>query len=142
MFETPGFVNFPVKGVKPLDVGKTYIYIVAIDVTNDTCLSNTTVCPNGHYCGSDLDIDWSNNSLNIDEKVKELSHDERNIEKYFVSSVLVGWSDMTYYKDNSSPWLCHYDNLTEHGQRLYFSLKKLHYDKDIKILTFNHIKNN
>ena len=65
---------------------------------------------------------------------------EININKPFVSSVLLGWSKFTYQVNNDiQPWICSFRELSEEGKKLYYSFKKLNYDKEIRILTFNKI---
>jgi len=36
-------------------------------------------------------------------------------------------------------WKATYRDLTEEGKKLYYSMKKLHNNKEVRILTFNNI---
>jgi len=55
-----------------------------------------------------------------------------------VSCICIGWSDCGY-EYNGIPLRVTYRDLTEEGKKLYYSMKKLHNSKEIRILTFNNI---
>ena len=44
----------------------------------------------------------------------------------------------TAVKDGND-WICTFRDLTNEGQKLYYSIKKLHNNKEVRILTFNNI---
>ena len=136
-----GFVRFPTsENIKPLDTGKSFIYLVAIDCGNTKGLSNVNIETSGIYSGEDINQPNGINTSNYESVVKSvISQNVTEIPESFISSILLGWSNFSYYK-NGEPWLCKFTNLTDNGQRLYFAMKKLHNDKEIKLLTFNHIK--
>jgi len=148
-YQDTGFVFFPNENIRVLDTGKTFVYLVAIDCENTKDFSTISINNDGVYCGNDiLDVilhshaptetvpmEEAIESITFNENAKEETND-----KSLISSVLLGWSESSYYYNGTQPWICEFNNLTEHGRRLYFSLKKLHNDKEIKILTFNHIK--
>jgi len=134
-----GFVNFP--DAKMLDTGKTFVYLVSIDCEGSDEFSGSTLKNAGVYVGNDVDTNNGSIALStLNGKIDQLKRSvEKRLDSSFISTVLIGWSNLSYYK-NESPWICGYQNLTHNGRQIYFGLKKLHYDKDIKILTFNHIK--
>lgn len=147
-FDTTGFVNFPSSPVhyNRLEIGKTYVYLVAIDF-NSKEFSNLNLDLKGDFNGDDITPKKSINTdkMSIDQLVKSIKEDnpiEFDIEdnKILTSSVLIGWSSFSYkLKNDINPWVCSFRELTNEGKKLYYSLKKLHYDKDIRLLTFNNI---
>ena len=56
----------------------------------------------------------------------------------FTTSILVGWFDQTIETKNGDQWYANFRDLTNEGQKLYYSIKKLHNNKEIRILTFNN----
>ena len=58
----------------------------------------------------------------------------------FISCICIGWADLTYETaKEGKPWVATYRDLTNEGSRLYYAIKKLHNNKEVRILTFNHI---
>jgi hypothetical protein len=56
------------------------------------------------------------------------------------TSICVGWSDFSYETRNEIGfWNATFDDLTNEGKKLYYSIRKLHNNKEIRILTFNNI---
>ena len=52
----------------------------------------------------------------------------------------MGWSEFSYeLKDNIGFWSASFRDLTNEGRKLYYSIKKLHNNKEVRILTFNNI---
>lgn len=146
-FDITGFVNFPnpfSKNIKRMDLGKTFVYLVAIDFETDE-LSKVILDTDGEYVGDDVSpkrhVDTSKLSINqVVDLMKGEDNFEINVDKPFVSSILLGWSNFTYQFNNDiQPWVCSFRELTEEGRKLYYSFKKLNYDKEIRILTFNKI---
>ena len=59
---------------------------------------------------------------------------------YFISIVCIGWHNQTFqYANGTKLWSASFRDLTNEGKRLYYSIKKLHNNKEVRILTFNHI---
>jgi hypothetical protein len=57
-----------------------------------------------------------------------------------ISSVCLGWSNFTYeYNSEIRFWNATFRDLTNEGRKLYYSFRKLHNNKEIRILTFNNI---
>jgi hypothetical protein len=148
-YDNTGFVNFPnpySRNIKQLQTGKTLIYLVAFDPVSKN-LSKISLNSQGEFVGDDITprahIDTSTlSSFDVIEILKsQNSPDESKIlEIPFVSCLLLGWSNFTWAINNDiTPWICSFRELTEEGKKLYYSFKKLNYDKDIRILTFNKI---
>jgi hypothetical protein len=146
-FDITGFVNFPnpfSRNIKRTDSGKTFVYLVAIDFETEK-FSKITLKTEGDFVGDDVTpkrhVDTSQLSVNqVVNLMKGEDNFEINVDKPFVSSVLLGWSNFTYHVNNDiQPWVCSFRELTEEGRKLYYSFKKLNYDKEIRILTFNKI---
>jgi hypothetical protein len=56
------------------------------------------------------------------------------------TAICVGWSDCSYELRNEIGfWNATFDDLTNEGKKLYYSIRKLHNNKEIRILTFNNI---
>lgn len=154
-FELTGFVNFPFtqhqySNVKRIDSGRTQIYLVAFgsDLECGIELENP-----GNFCGDDVSIRkiFQTTDQKIDSVVKELTEEEgymvdsiffRESDKVKLDAcVLIGWSQFSYeHKDRLDPWCATFRDLTNEGRKLYYSLKKLHNNSEIRILTFNNIK--
>lgn len=154
-YDITGFVHFPhpsLNSIQTVDSGKTMIYIVVFnsDATKESALQRLEL--NGKFCGDDVSPTRNKNLSNWNEVVNELKTMEIDSKSlYFkknkknsiplVSCVLIGWSKYTYeFSDKLNPWCCSFRDLTTEGRKLYYSLKKLHNEKEIRILTFNNIK--
>ena len=146
-FEITGFVNFPnlySRQIKRMETGKTFVYLVAIDFDSDT-FSKIDLNTGGSYVGDDVSpkrhIDTSQISVeDLVDIMKTEENFEIDINKKFTSSVLLGWSNYSYHtKTDIQPWVCSFRELTNEGRKLYYSFKKLHYDKEVRLLTFNNI---
>jgi hypothetical protein len=52
----------------------------------------------------------------------------------------MGWSEHTFdIKDDLGFWSASFRDLTNEGRKLYYSIKKLHNNKEVRILTFSNI---
>ncbi len=150
-FDITGFVNFPLYGgVKKIDCGRTQVYLVAFNSDSDCGIQFEKP---GNFCGDDVSIKKSFQTINknIDSVIKEMTEEEgymiddiffRNSDKIKLDAcTLLGWSQFSYeYQDRLDPWCCTFRDLTNEGRKLYYSLKKLHNNSEIRILTFNNIK--
>lgn len=155
-FDITGFVNFPgnnVLNIKKIETGRTFIYLVAAEYTyqrglDTEHLSRISIDMNGNYMGDDIspknNLITSNCSVNdIVSLIKNQSENHWDNNISFISCVLIGWSNYSYQlTDNLQTWVCSFRELTEEGRKLYYSFKKLHYNNDIRILTFNNINYN
>jgi hypothetical protein len=54
--------------------------------------------------------------------------------------ICIGWSEHTFdIKDDLGFWSASFRDLTNEGRKLYYSIKKLHNNKEVRILTFSNI---
>lgn len=159
-----GFIYFPVENklFTKLTTGKTFIYIVAFDSTDIVnkpyILSNVRLNLPGELVTDDITskkIQYQNLSLNefIEEGQKSMEFETRyfpnvfkqdDVEKLFsiplTTCICVGWSESTFeYREDKSSWYATFRDLTHEGKKLYYSIKKLHNNKEVRILTFNNI---
>jgi len=153
-----GFVLFPHPKnqiVVGKDIGKTLIYLCAFEpkiVDND--ISNITLEMPGILNCDDMSLrpdvkqessidDLINNQNQNDfydmtyfPRIKD--GDNKSID--FISIICIGWHNLTFvYSENEKLWNATFRDLTNEGKRLYYSIKKLHNNKEVRILTFNHI---
>ena len=146
--DNSGFVFFPYGERIVINQGsKTLIYLVAIGDSKSN-LSNLNIILPGDFVSDD--VNDRNNSTDI---IKN-DHIQREYnDVYFpntvddisrltsiplVSCICIGWSQDSY-EFHGFPWKATFRDLTEEGKRLYYSIKKLHNSKEVRILTFNNI---
>ncbi len=149
-----GFVLFPTKydkSIKISDVGQTMVYLYVVEPTNNkTPISNLNLNINGVFCGDDM-TSWSSKieTESVDEVIKSMSsYDVINgigytdgIQVPIISCILVGWSKYSFeHLDKDFPWVANFRSLSSEGRKLYYGMKKLHNEKEIRIITFNKIK--
>ena len=95
--------------------------------------------------------------MSIDELIKNKLKDDEYDNLYFpnfgnkddlkklmsiplTTCICMGWSDYTFdVKDDLGFWNVSFRDLTNEGRKLYYSIKKLHNNKEVRILTFNNI---
>jgi hypothetical protein len=153
-----GFVDFPIPGkfIERVDGQKTFIYVVAFDVVDFTnknyILSNLKMKLVGSLVSDDVSVrkkqinngtleDMVESQIDINEFESRYFPNHKDEQESFplTSAVCIGWNENSFeFKDGSS-WICTFRDLTYEGQKLYYSLKKLHNNKEIRILTFNNI---
>jgi hypothetical protein len=129
-----GFVFFPMENkeiVKNYNK-KTIVYIVAFspeDASGDK------------YVLSNINIDKNTMNLISDDITNNQSmffyFKNDNISINLTTCICVGWSDCIYEINKDTKWVAKFKDLTHEGKRLYYSIKKLHNNKEIRILTFN-----
>ena len=160
--DNSGFINFPYPSdgfIKGKNVGQTLVYLVAFEPKKSGDISNISINMPGLFSSDDVltrpDIDYNNTSLDnlvdiqdINNKYDEFYFPNINSEDdlnrctsiKLVSAICVGWADLTFeWKGTSKFWNATFRDLTNEGQRLYYSIKKLHNTKEVRLLTFNHI---
>jgi len=162
--DNSGFVMFPNhnKFISKLDTGKTFIYVSAFDPRDFTnspyILSNIQLVMPGTFVSDDIiQRPLVKNQLSIDDLIKDQMENDEYDSLYFpnlsgkdnynrimsipmTSCVCVGWSEFTYeFRDRIGFWNATFRDLTNEGRKLYYSLKKLHNNKEVRILTFNNI---
>lgn len=126
-----GFVQFPNDNMFSRRDGKTFIYLVAFDssdISNDKpyILSNIHINLPGNFITDD--IGTNDRYFQEDESIS------------MTTCICIGWNDNTFeFKEDASDWYATFRDLTHEGKKLYYSLKKLHNNKEVRILTFNNI---
>ena len=156
--DNTGFVNFPIPGkvIDRIDSFKTFIYLVAfetLDLTNIPYdLSNCRLNLQGTLVSDDVTFRKRFSHNTLDEMVEEQLDNNEFETRYFpnsdgenqisiplTTSICLGWSDNSYQFKDGSDWVCTFRDLTNEGQKLYYSIKKLHNNKEVRIFTFNNI---
>lgn len=160
--DNSGFVNFPIPGkeITRIDSGKTLVYIVAFEVDEEKDpMSNINLFQPGIFISDDMvtrptpikseesveDIIKKNLEQDFYDSLyfpKRNSSDDwkRNMSIDLISSVCIGWSNYTYEHNGEIRfWNAGFKDLTNEGKKLYYSMRKLHNNKEIRILTFNNI---
>jgi len=149
-YEITGFVEFPhhsAKSIKTIDSGRTNIYIIAYDENAEQMIQ--MLKPVGCFCGDDMSL-RQNPISDSEQLIEQLKNNDVELKDFYfrdgksfniISNVLIGWSSLTYeYLYRNDPWCCTFRDLTNEGKKLYYSMKKLHNNSEIRILTFNNIK--
>lgn len=147
-----GFIQFPYGNLVSITENeKTLIYLVAFEPRKPGIISNVNITLPGDFVADDV-IDRVSSK---DDVVDNLSIQSQYDNIYFpndedddikrmtsidlVSCICVGWSESSYEFRDGTPWKATYRDLTHEGKKLYYSMKKLHNNKEIRILTFNNI---
>ena len=143
------FFPFPASGLTITEGEKTLVYIVAFEPSS-SILSNINLILPGDFVSDDVvdrvglsDVVTNQNfqseynniyfpNLKSDDDLMRMSSIP------LVSCICIGWSDCGY-EYNGIPLRVTYRDLSEEGKKLYYSMKKLHNSKEIRILTFNNI---
>lgn len=156
--DNTGFVNFPSVGkfVDRIEDIKTLIYLVAFEtqdlVNKPYLLSNCRLNLSGNLVSDDVSVRNNTHSLNVDDIISEQIENNEFEMRYFpngisdlqqsiplTTCICLGWNEHSYEFKDGTQWVCTFRDLTHEGQKLYYSIKKLHNDKEIRILTFNNI---
>lgn len=147
--ETEGFVNFPpAASVNVLaSKNKTLVYLVAFDWTNVTggssILSNLNLKINADFISDDVNgIQARSNSTQT-----KSTYLKNGNSVPLVTSICLGWNENSFKikqdgSDLTQDWFCTFRDLTNEGRKLYYSIKKLHNNKEVRILTFNSVRKN
>lgn len=150
-----GFIHFPIPG-KDFDRvsnGKTFVYLVAFDSQDFSNkaydLSNLNLNLVGNFVADDISMrskdDYQIALLEAGDKYfpnVTIRNGEEIVSSIpLISCICIGWSDFSVYikEENNMPWCATFRDLTNEGRRLYYSIKKLHNTKEVRILTFNNI---
>lgn len=154
--------------VAKIDSGKTLVYLVAfeVDLEQDS-MSNINLFQPGIFVSDDMtsrpipirpndtvdDIIRRNkeqdfydslyfpNRSAVEKRMSSTLDDwRRNMSIDLISCVCLGWSNFTYEHNSEIRfWNATFKDLTNEGKKLYYSFRKLHNNKEIRILTFNNI---
>ena len=160
--DNSGFVHFPIPGkmINRLETGKTFVYLVAFDsedISNNAYeLSNLRLVSPGNFISDDVSMRArKKNKMSIDDLIDSKIKDDEYDNLYFPNSndddnlkrlmsipmttcICVGWSEYTFdIKGDFGLWTASFRDLTNEGRKLYYSIKKLHNNKEVRILTFN-----
>jgi hypothetical protein len=147
-----GFINFPNAGeIFNREDSKTLVYIVAFDanyLNKKYILSNVSLLLRTKYViddvtGSVYDLSFSE-EIEGDYFIDSYIDNGLEILKSIpmVSSVCVGWNDHSFsLREGGRPWYATFRDLTNEGRKLYYSMKKLHNNKEVRILTINLFNN-
>lgn len=160
--DNSGFVHFPLpnKMIDRTD-GKTFVYLVAFDsedVSNRAYeLSNLRLVRPGSVVSDDISLRIRPKAnMSVDELIKNGIKEQEFENIYFPNSenndefkslisipmttcICIGWSEFTYeLKDDMGFWSANFRDLTNEGRKLYYSIKKLHNNKEVRLLTFNN----
>ena len=160
-YEMTGYVNFPRPGhpnTQMVDSGETLVYLVAWDrKKNNPTRANQYLELTGTFFGDDVMVRPRTISNSIEDIISGLKNHDTYDRMYFpnfhsdiidkdlsiplLSCNFIGWSKYTYeYKSDVTPCCISFRDLTAEGKKLYYSLKKLHNDKEVRILTFGNVK--
>lgn len=127
-----GFVIFPNRNSSVVDrfeSGKTLVYLVAFDIEDINggrySLSNNTLDISGDFISDDI--------TKIEEDINFPD------DLYLTSSICIGWSQYSFKLKNGGKWVVNFNSLTNEGKKLYYSMRKLHNNKELRILTFNSV---
>jgi uncharacterized protein YeeX (DUF496 family) len=151
-FDLTGFVNFPhhtARSVKTVDCGATSIYLIAFSESVNQMSQELKLV--GNFAGDDvMPRSYPRLTTSIEDNIKNLTSIYNSQKDFYfsnqerfgiISQVLIGWSKYSYeYTDRIDPWICTFRELSNEGRKLYYSLKKLHNDAEIRLLTFNNIQ--
>jgi hypothetical protein len=145
--DNSGFVYFPFGSNMRINEGnKTLIYLVSFE-TKHTLLSNLNISLPGDFISDDFmerfdveNVVENHRQHTIKDSVYFPNEGKEKIKSIpLISSICIGWSNDSYDYMDGNPWRASYRDLTEEGKKLYYSMKKLHNSKEVRILTFNNI---
>jgi hypothetical protein len=106
----------------------------------------------GTFISDDVFPRKRNNDVNmtIDEMIENQIKENELDSRYFpndgntvsiplTTCICLGWNEFTYVTKEEVPYFVTFRDLTNEGKKLYYSIKKLHNNKEVRILTFNCI---
>ena len=152
--DNSGFINFPISGklFNRIEGGKTFIYLVSFadgDLINQRyTLSNLSLNLRGDFVSDDISMcsrsEFKMSLLNGLDRYFPNTSTRNGVESIssipLTTCICIGWSDSTYeMRLEDMPWCATFRDLTNEGRKLYYTIKKLHNNKEVRILTFNNI---
>jgi hypothetical protein len=160
--DNSGYIYFPIdnKKINTIDTGKTLVYLIVFDPvkkTKDSKMENINLFSPGVFVSDDVmtrpPIKLNNTSLDslIESDREQQEYDalyfpylgseeelKRQMSINLVSAICIGWSNSSFEVKNSIRfWNASFRDLTTEGRNLYYSIKKLHNNKEVRILTFS-----
>jgi hypothetical protein len=162
--DNSGFIHFPLpdKMMNKIENGKTFVYLIAFDsedLSNRAYeLSNLRLVKPCDVVSDDISFfkHKPKSNMSVDELIKANTKEQEVESIYFpnvsdedelkslmsvplTTCICVGWSDYTYeLREDMGFWVATFHDLTNEGRKLYYSIKKLHNNKEIRLLTFNN----
>jgi hypothetical protein len=131
--DNSGFVNFPIMdNLINKKNGNTFIYIVAFDV--DDIINKPYLLSNIRL---DIDAEYITDDINSRNKIDSIFINGESIP--LTTCVCVGWSEFVFSRNiigKDIDWYATFRDLSNDGKNLYYSLRKLHNNKEVRILTF------
>jgi hypothetical protein len=154
--DNSGFVIFPQEGrIFNKVEGKTFVYLVAFDPSDMMDkpyeLSKVKIEQPGIFVSDDVTNQRKKDyKMNIDDFIEDIIKDNELGDRYFpiknglvsislTTAICLGWYDWSIETRTGEQWYANFRDLTPEGQKLYYSIKKLHNNKEVRILTFNNI---
>lgn len=151
-----GFTRFPFGRNVLQKKGETFIYLISFEIKNkNSKLSNINLHMPGIFISDDMSIRPDvENETSIDKLIENQKKNDNYDKFYFpniendlkkiksinlVSCICIGWSNKIYEIKGEKYWNATFRDLTNEGSKLYYSIKKLHNNKETRILTFNNI---
>lgn len=162
--DNTGFIDFPVPDgkVSATNAGCTLIYLVAFDAPKNkekdiSKIGNVSMMLPGIFVSDDVIsrpevyLDITLDDL-IDSQSEQNNYDsmyfpnltsefewkrQQSIE--FITIICIGWCNNTFEcKEGTEPilWNASFKDLTYEGKNLYYGIKKLHNNKEVRLLTF------
>lgn len=140
-----GFVFFPNYKNMIVENNRTLVYLIAFE-NKKTSISNTVIFLPGDFVSDDFTPtnflfsleNKTDYDLNFFPKLNSEEIDKLNSIK-LVTSICLGWNENNFEYPDGTPWRAGFNDLTEEGRKLYYGIKKLHNNKEVRILTFNNI---
>jgi hypothetical protein len=161
--DNSGFINFPATSshIVAVDSGKTLVYLVCFDPCeygeDVSRMDNINLFSPGVFVSDDVTARpvHSASIKSLDSLVESTTEQNMYDSMYFpnfesieswkrqmsinlISAVCIGWCNYTYeYRNDIRFWNATFKDLTYEGRNLYYSMKKLHNNKELRILTFS-----
>ncbi len=159
--DNTGFIDFPIPDgkINPTNSGYTLVYLVAFEEIkkNESNLGNVSITLPGIFVSDDV---ISRPKIWLDVALDDLINSQNDQNDYdsmyfpnltsnkegrrnsieFVTVICLGWCNNVFeWKDanQSKLWNASFKDLTHEGRNLYYGIKKLHNNKEVRILTFN-----
>ena len=140
--DNSGFINFPPLNFFEKKSGNTFIYIIAFDVDKSYELTNNKLKINGRFLSDDISNKFIDllSEIENDQLSNLIENESGEYQIPLITSICVGWSeDVSIYRNSERFWTASFRDLTNEGRKLYYSIKKLHNNKDVRILTIINI---
>jgi|ERR1035437_8776521 hypothetical protein len=152
-----GFIKFPVgyPTINQVNSGRTFVYISAFDTLNAkdkwSNTANIHINQTGTFVSDDAmtrpsikntknDVDDIVNLENEDKQYDRLyfPHEDKTESVPMQAAICIGWVESTFEnKVDYKLWHATFRDLTKSGRELFYLMKKLHYNREVRILTFS-----